>query len=75
MIYNDNAPAVWASRISNRQMFSCTSNEWLTYKTESPEEEIERRRMYRELYEYHEQYKIKLAHIKDIKNSTTKWLM
>ncbi len=66
MIYDDQ-PAVWASRLSDKSMFPCTLNEWLTYKTETSEEEIERRRMYRELYEYNEQYKIKQAHIKDIK--------
>ena len=48
VIYNDQpAVWVWASRLSDKSMFSCTLNRWLTYKTETPEEDIERRRMYR----------------------------
>ena len=72
MIYYEQ-PAVWASRLSDKSMFPCTHNEWLTFMTETPEEEIERRRMYRELYEYNEQYKIKLAHVKDINSSRVEY--
>ena len=68
MIYYEQ-PAVWASRLSDRSMFPCTLNEWLTFRSETPEEEIERIRIYNELYAYNEQYKIKQAHIKDINSS------
>lgn len=62
-------PAVWASRLSDKSMFPCTQNEWLTYRTETPEEEIERRKMYKELYAYRERDENKQAHIKDINSS------
>ena len=63
----DTPPAVWASRLEDRSMFPCTANEtWLTFQSETLDEEIERRKMYNDLYEYNERYKIKQAHIKEI---------
>lgn len=65
MIFDDQ-PVVWVSQLSDKSMITCTPNKWLTYKNETPEEEIERRSMYRELYEYREKQLKKQEKIKEI---------